>query len=83
MFDYISAIYHGEPIHTHAQCPLDDQEATLFHLMGQVRQEMGKPFADELDDHIRAEINVGREWAFRDGFRLGGQLMLSVLDGEP
>ena len=51
--------------------------------MGQVRQEMGKPFADELDDHIRAEINVGREWAFRDGFRLGGQLMLSVLDGEP
>lgn len=82
MFDYISAIYHGDPIHSHASCPLDDQEATLFHLMVQVRQEMGKPFADELDDYIRAELNVGREWAFRDGFQLGGQLMLTVMDSE-
>ena len=80
MFDYISAIYHGEPIHTDGACPLDDQEATLYRLMGRVRREMGSSFADELDDHIRAELNVGREWAFRDGFLLGGQLMLAILD---
>ena len=80
MLDYIAAIYHGEPIYAQAPCPLDDQDATLFQLIGQVRQEMGKPFADELDDYIRAELNVGREWAFRDGFQLGGQLMLTVLD---
>ena len=82
MFDYISAIYHGEPLHTREACPLDDQDATLCRLMGRVRQEMGTPFADQLDDYIRAELNVGQEWAFRSGFRLGGRLMQSVLDGE-
>ncbi len=81
MYDYISAIYHGEPLHGRGPCPLDDEDATLSCLVARVRLEMGGPFADELGDYIRAELNEGREWAFRDGFQLGGQLMLAVLEG--
>lgn len=81
MFDYTAAIYHGDPIHTHPPCPLDNQDTALFRELEQVRQEMGPSFAGRLDKILRVELNGGRKRAFQDGFRLGGRLMLDFLDG--
>lgn len=80
MFDYISALYHGDPIHTPSLSPLDNRGAALCHHLERVRQEMGESFANELERTLRVELNGGREYAFHSGFQLGGQLMLAFLD---
>ena len=81
MFDYIGAIYHGDPIHTPAPNPLDDRNGALRRRLERVRQEMGDSFAGELETALRMEFNGSRKWAFLRGFRLGGQFMLAVVDG--
>lgn len=80
MFDYISAIYHGDPIHVHPPCPLDARDTALLRELDQVRREMGGAFANKLETALRVELNGGRERAFQDGFRLGGLLMLNMLE---
>lgn len=82
MFNYINAIYHGDPIHTPAPNPLDNRGAALWHHMERIRQEMGESFARELEATLRVELSGGRKWAFERGFQLGGQLMLALLDDE-
>lgn len=82
MLDYISAIYHGDPIRTPAPNPLDNRGAALCGHLERVRREMGAAFAGELERTLRVELNGGREWAFQRGFQLGGQLMLAFLDDE-
>ncbi len=82
MFDYIGAIYHGDPIHTPASSPLDNQDSALSRHLERVRREMGTAFTNELERTLRVELNRGRARTFQDGFRLGGQLMLAFLDAE-
>ena len=43
---------------------------------------MGSSFVHELETSLYVELNGGREWAFEQGFQLGGQLMLSFLNNE-
>ena len=82
MLNYISLLYHSEPIYVHPPCPLDCGDAALACHMEQIRAEMGVPFANKLDAILRTAFNGSRELAFRDGFRLGGQLMLELLADE-
>ena len=82
MFDYISALYHGDPIHAPAPNPLDNRDAPLCRHLERIRQEMGAAFVNELEAALRVELNGGREWAFEEGFQLGGQLMLTFLNNE-
>ena len=82
MFDYIGAIYYGDSIHTPVSTQLDDPDSTLSRHLERVRREMGRPFAGELEYALLLELNSGRERAFRQGFQLGGQLMLAFEDGD-
>lgn len=80
MFDYISAIYYGDSIHSPAPTALDDQNSPLSRLLERVDREMGGPFARKLDAALRVEVHSAQSHAFRSGFRLGGQLMLNFLE---
>lgn len=80
MFDYINAIYYGDPIHTPASSQLDDQNSTLSRHLERVRREMGESFARKLDETLRVELHGTQSDAFRDGFQLGGLLMLNILE---
>ena len=82
MSDLISQLYHGEALHVNAPCPLDNDGAALSRHMERVRREMGEPFARELDGILRRELNGGRTWAFYEGFRLGGRLMIELLKDD-
>lgn len=80
MFDYINAIYYGDPIHMPVPTQLDDPDSTLFRHLERVRREMGGPFAQKLDAALRVELHGAQSAAFREGLRLGGQLMLNILE---
>ena len=80
MFDYINAIYYGDPIHTPASSP---QDSALSRHLERVRREMGAPFADRLDGILRVELHGTQSDAFRDGFQLGGLLMLNIRRASP
>ena len=41
---------------------------------------MGEHFAQKLDETLRMELHGTQSDAFRDGFQLGGQLMLNILE---
>ena len=83
MFDYISAIYYGDSFGVCRPCPLDEPadqtESDLVHQLGQVREEMGDPFARKLGDTLRVILNGRQLEAFQDGMRMGGQLTASIL----
>lgn len=80
MFDYISAICYGDSIHTPAPTQLDDPNSPLSLHLDCIRREMGGAFAQKLDAALRVELHGAQADAFRDGFQLGGQLMLSILE---
>ena len=83
MSTYLSMLSHGETIYTPIPCPLDNQHAALFHELERVRREMGAPFADRLDGILRVELHGTQSDAFRDGFQLGGLLMLNIRRASP
>lgn len=80
MFDYISAIYHGDPFHAPAADPFEDETTALSLRLAQVRAALGDAFAQKLAGDFRAELCGAQATAFRDGIQLGGRLMLNILE---
>lgn len=84
MFDYISALYFGDDLGMLRPSPLEqpstEEERELTRQLRQIAAEMGGDFADSFLFRLRAVLNGCRQDTFRDGFRLGGQLMLTMLE---
>jgi len=76
MVDYLSSLYFGEPITSPPTDPLKPFAGDL----DRVTSEMGEAFAQKLAMNLHVAFREREESAFRDGFRLGGQLMDALLD---
>lgn len=80
MLNYIDAIYYGDPIHIPTPSPFDDENSKISQDLEHVRTAMGERFARRLTGDLKVAFHGGQSDAFRDGFQLGGQLMLAILE---
>ncbi len=76
MVDYLSHLYYGEPITSPPADPLKPFAGELARITDEMGEAFGKKFAMNLHVAFRER----EEHAFQEGFRLGGQLVYTLLE---
>lgn len=80
MYDYLSDIFYGEPLHKLSPTALEQPDSKLSQYLTQVRNELGDQFANRLADTLKIEFARLREGAFFDGIHLGSQLTACLFE---
>ncbi len=76
MVDYLSSLYFGEPITSPPTDPLKSFAGELARITDEMGEAFGKKFAANLHVAFRER----EEHTFQEGFRLGGQLVYTILE---